>query len=135
VIQGVADTETEDKLIQKRTTEGVDFALTSLTVTPAQEKAVLDKIQEAGHRPQELERLTDEELHILNRIVTRNVGLTKDEKNLDNIANDVIDGLSVNLQRGDLGLICKDKMVRTDGEDNHDKLDALSFNRMIKQEA
>lgn len=134
MIQGQADTETDDAQIQKRTSEGVGFALEKMTITPEAQQAVLDKVQEAGHKPEELEKLTPEELHILDKIATRNISITKTAQSIDTLANDVINGLSANLKRGDLGLVKKDQQLAVNGADMVTQ-EAMSFNRQIKQEA
>ncbi|TVY84589.1 Flavin-dependent halogenase ptaM [Lachnellula suecica] len=108
VIQGVADTETEDATVQKNAAESVDFALSSLEITPEMKRDVIDKIERAQHQPETLEKLTPEEVHILSTIVTRTFNREKDELNLTSFTGDVIEGLSAHLVRGDLGLIKKD---------------------------
>lgn len=71
----------------------------------AAERAILDKVQGARDRAEEMEKLTEEELATLTSIVHRNIRMTQNGNNLNNIANDVIDGLSIDLVRGNLGLV------------------------------
>ncbi|KAA8575243.1 hypothetical protein EYC84_004430 [Monilinia fructicola] len=113
VIQGVADTETSDARVQKNAAEAVDFSLESFEVTPEKQRAVIDKIEKAQAAPETLEKLTPEEVHILGGIVTRTFEREKDELNLTSFTGDVIEGLSANLVRGDLGLIRKDAKPAT----------------------
>jgi flavin-dependent dehydrogenase len=98
VIQGAADTETEDALIQRKAVQSVDFALNSLDVTPEQERAIIDKIDGSE------EKLTADEVKILSEIVARTFE-TKHTQNLDHFAGDVINGLSAHVVRGELGLL------------------------------
>ncbi|KAH6692166.1 hypothetical protein BKA61DRAFT_584771 [Leptodontidium sp. MPI-SDFR-AT-0119] len=116
VIQGVADTETENARVQKNAAEAVDFSLESFEVTPEKQRAVIDKIEKAQTAPETLEKLTPEEVHILGGIVTRTFEREKDELNLTSFTGDVIEGLSANLVRGDLGLIRREaKPVTPEG--------------------
>ncbi|MCJ1251842.1 hypothetical protein MMC30_009080 [Trapelia coarctata] len=133
VIQGTADTETENEKTQKKAASGVDFALDSIQkITPEQQKAVLDKVQHAGHQPEELERLTEDELRILNSLVERQLAVTKTEKNLDNIANDVINGLTPNLELGNLTLVKKEMTNGVNGSKEPGKNELFDFNRSIE---
>ncbi|OKL55388.1 hypothetical protein UA08_09365 [Talaromyces atroroseus] len=113
VIQGVADTETNDARVQKNAAEAVDFSLESFEVTPEMQRAVIDKIEKAQAAPETLEKLTPEEVHILSGIVTRTFEREKDELNLTSFTGDVIEGLSANLVRGDLGLIRREAKSAT----------------------
>ncbi|KAG9229990.1 hypothetical protein BJ875DRAFT_507594 [Amylocarpus encephaloides] len=94
--------------VQKNAAEAVDFSLESFEVTPEKQRAVIDKIEKAQAAPETLEKLTPEEVHILGGIVTRTFEREKDELNLTSFTGDVIEGLSANLVRGDLGLIRKE---------------------------
>ncbi|KAG0650220.1 Flavin-dependent halogenase [Hyphodiscus hymeniophilus] len=111
VIQGVADTRTEDAQVQRGAAESVEFALGSFQVTPEKQRAVIDKIERAQAEPETLEKLSPEEVHILGNIVTRTFEREKDELDLTNFAGDVIDGLSAKLSRGDLGLFKRDPQI------------------------
>ncbi|RYO99952.1 hypothetical protein DL764_006661 [Monosporascus ibericus] len=65
VIQGVADTDTENALVQKNAVESVDFALNSFEITPEKQRAIIDKIDGSQ------ENLTPDEVNILKGIVSR----------------------------------------------------------------
>lgn len=142
VIQGTADTDVENKSIQKKAAEGVEFALGTMKEDrKATERAILDKVQGARDRAEEMEKLTEEELATLGAIVHRNVTMTNNAKNLNTIANDVIDGLSIDLVRGNLGLVkkCNEDMHGTQTEKasfmTSEQMDALELNRTISVEA
>ena len=49
--------------------------------------------------------LTEDETRILNTIRARQILRSEDTMNLENFAADVIDGRSINLERGKLGLV------------------------------
>lgn len=141
VIQGTADTDVENKSIQKKAAEGVEFALGTMKEDrKATERAILDKVQGARDRAEEMEKLTEEELATLGAIVHRNVQMTNNAQNLNSIANDVIDGLSIDLVRGNLGLVNKysDDMKMQTGKASFmtsEQMDALELNRTISVEA
>lgn len=105
----------------------------------ATERAILDKVKGAQDRAEEMEKLTDEELSTLDAIVKRNIRLTNNQKNLSNIANDVIDGLTIDLVRGNLGLVknYSEDMTPTDKACPmaSERLDALELNRAISVRA
>jgi hypothetical protein len=103
VIQGVADTETKDARVQQRAAESVDFALSSLEAE--KERALMDKLEKAQAAPEMLERLTPEEVKILDQMGSRAFHREKDELNLTAFVGDVICGLSAILVRGNLGLV------------------------------
>ncbi|EUC41200.1 hypothetical protein COCMIDRAFT_106799 [Bipolaris oryzae ATCC 44560] len=105
VIQGIADTNTEDADVQKRTAKSINFGLESMNVSSAAEDAVVKKIREAENRPEMLEKLTTEEVSILDRITKRTFAHEKDELNLTHFTGEVIDGFSARLVRGDLGFV------------------------------
>ena len=135
VIQGVADTKTEDAQIQKNAAESVDFALGSFEITPEKQRAVIDKIERAQAEPETLEKLTPEEVHILSNIVTRTFEREKDELNLTSFAGDVIDGLSANLVRGDLGLFKRSVKLEKALPDTPNKVETAALDRNIQQAA
>ena len=109
VIQGTADADVGNKHTKKEVASSVDFALSTFKkATPEMRKAVIEKVQHAGHEPEEMEKLTPDELVVLNNIVSKQFELTKSEKDLDNFANDVIDGLTPILKKGSLGLVKSD---------------------------
>ena len=95
-----------NKHTKEQVASSVNFALSTFNeATPEQQRAVIEKVQHAGHEPAELEKLTEDELHVLNNIVSRQFKLTKDEKDLENFATDVIDGWTPILKQGSLGLM------------------------------
>ena len=102
VIQGTADTgeRKADDVV-----EGVNFALNKFQkASPKEQSAVLNKVQQASHNADELEKLTPDELAVLHNIVGRQFKLTKTEKDLNSFTKDVIDGWTPRLERGNLGL-------------------------------
>lgn len=106
----------------------------------ATERAILDKVQGARDRAEEMEKLTEEELATLSAIVHRNIRLTNNERNLNNIANDVIDGLSIELVRGNLGLVerISGETKPKTGKDlfmTSEQMDALELNHTVTVEA
>lgn len=141
VIQGTADTDVENKSIQKKAAEGVEFALGTMSNDrKAAERAILDKVQGARDRAEEMEKLTEEELATLTSIVHRNIRMTANGNNLNNIANDVIDGLSIELVRGNLGLVNKvtdemDPQMEKALFMTSEQKDALELNRTVTVEA
>lgn len=140
MIQGTADTDVENKSIQKKAAEGVEFALGTLkNDRKATERAILEKVQGARDRAEEMEKLTEEELATLGAMVSRNIRLTNNQTNLNNIANDVIDGLSIDLVRGSLGLVKghADEMMPQTGNTLYktsERMDALELNRTVTVE-
>lgn len=127
VIQGVADTRTADAKVQERAAQSVNFALDSFEITPERQRAIIDKIERAQASPEMLEKLTAEEVHILNRIVTRTLLREKDEMDLMNFADDVIDGYSANVVHGDLGF------VRKTTDDTESETTVIGLKNSIKQ--
>lgn len=105
----------------------------------ATERAILEKVQGARDRAEEMEKLTEEEMATLGAIVHRNATMTNNAQNLNTIANDVIDGLSIELVRGNLGLVKKtsEEMKGTHKSSlmASDHMDALELNRTITVEA
>ncbi|RYP63074.1 hypothetical protein DL770_009462 [Monosporascus sp. CRB-9-2] len=98
VIQGVADTDTEDARVQKNAVQSVDFALNSFEITPEKQRAIIDKIDGSQ------ENLTPDEVNILKGIVGRTFE-TKHTQSLEHFTGDVINGLSAKVVHGDLGLV------------------------------
>lgn len=76
-----------------------------MNITAEQQKAVLDKIQEAGHDFDELEKLTEDEVRVLKSIAGRQQAMTLHASDIEALAGDVIDGLAANLEHGNLGLV------------------------------
>lgn len=86
--------------------------------------------------------MSPEELHIMHQIRARQMIRTEDTVNIDTFTVDTIEGLTVNLQRGSLGLIkpCGDKkMEQLDavglwhGEGNMDGTPAPSEQGMTEE--
>lgn len=111
VIQGVADTETEDALVQRKASQSVDFALDAMQITPETQRAIIEKIDGSE------ETLTPDEVKILSNIVARTFE-TKHTQSLDNFTGDIINGLSAKLVHGDLGLIRRNMKSPTEGPDS-----------------
>lgn len=141
MIQGTADTDVENKSIQKKAAEGVEFALGAMkNERKTTESAILAKVQGARDRAEEMEKLTEEELATLSGMVHRNIRLTNNQTSLNNIANDIIDGLSIDLVRGNLGLVKHntDDMQQQTGKAlfmNSERMEALELNRTVTVEA
>ena len=57
-----------------------------------------------ANRPEELEKLSEDEVRILNDMTATHVAKISAEKSIDDLAKDVFDGLTPRLQRGCLGL-------------------------------
>ena len=116
VIQGTADADVSNNHTKKEVASSVKFALSTFKdATPEQQKIVIQKVKAAGHEPTELEKLTEDELQVLNNIVSRQFALTKEDKNLDSFATDVIDGWTPVLKQGSLGLVRKEASNGTNG--------------------
>ncbi|KAL8792397.1 MAG: hypothetical protein Q9195_005011 [Heterodermia aff. obscurata] len=107
VIQGTADTEQSDKIIQERAATSVEFALGVIkTESSAEEqKAVLEKVRKAAHELEELEKLTPDELAVLQNLREKQLKFIKGEKDLINFSQDSIEGFTPNLVTGKLGLM------------------------------
>lgn len=105
VIQGTADTEQTDQAIQERAATSVDFALSVIhESTPEEQKALIEKIQKAAHEPEELEKLTPDELAVLVNLREKQLRFIKGEKDLANFSHDAIEGFTPRLETGSLGL-------------------------------
>lgn len=135
VIQGVADTETEDERIQKGAAESVDFALSSFEITPEKQRSVIDKIERAQAAPEMLEKLTLEEVHILDNVVMRAFDKKDEALSLSSFAGEVIDGISANLVHGDLGFIERYAEPAANLAGPATKMEAPALDRNIKQAA
>lgn len=120
VIQGQADTG-ERKPEEVAT--GVNFALEKFQSSiPEQQKAILEKVQQAGHDTGDLEKLTPTELTVLHNLVERQLALTRSDKNLKNFATDIIDGWTPRFEQGSLGLV---KVSKINGANKTDDLKNL----------
>ncbi|KAL9078950.1 MAG: hypothetical protein Q9157_002134 [Trypethelium eluteriae] len=112
VIQGVADTETQDAKVQKGAADSIDFGLASINITPEKEQAVINKMEQAQSSPEVLEKLTSVEVQVLSNILARTVEREKDE--LASFGGDVIEGLSANVKHGDLGFVNRETKSAAD---------------------
>lgn len=102
VIQGAADTRSEDADTQTRTAASVDLALQHMQATP---ESVTTKVEQAQDKLTMLETLTAEEVAILNKLAKRTFEHEKGELKLMNFVGHIVDGLSARLAQGDLGLV------------------------------
>ena len=126
VIQGFADADVGGKLTQGEVVKTVDFCLNAFAETsPEERQKVLDKIKAINNgdsnvqlkNHEDLEKLDEDELRILNSIRARQMLRMEDTFNLDHFGSDAIDGFAPNLRRGKLGLTPK-------ADDGRSKLDA-----------
>ena len=114
VIQGTADADVGGNLTHAEVVKTVDFCLNAFKeVSVADRQKVLDKMAAingtATAQPdkQDLEKLTEDELEILNHIRAKQMLRMEDTFNLKHFGSDAIDGLAPNLERGNLGLVAK----------------------------
>lgn len=115
VIQGTADADVGGKLTQDEVVKTVNFCLNAFKETsPEERQKVLDKVAAingtatvgAGEN-QALEKLSEEELKILDHIRAKQMLRLEDTFNLNHFGSDAIDGLAPNLKTGSLGLVAK----------------------------
>ena len=117
VIQGTADADVSGKLTHDEVVKTVDFCLEAYKETsPEERKAVLDKVATIteGNKgvldeKANLEKLTEDELKILNHIRAKQMLRFEDTLNLNHYGADAIDGLVPNLKLGKLGLVAEGK--------------------------
>lgn len=117
VIQGTADADVSGKLTHDEVVKTVDFCLEAYKETsPEERKAVLDKVATIteGNKgvldeKANLEKLTEDELKILNHIRAKQMLRFEDTLNLNHYGADAIDGLVPNLKLGKLGLVSEGK--------------------------
>lgn len=107
------------KLSQEEVSKTVDFCFHAFVPVPLAEKeAVLEKMEQLGisdpnvsddkfnQGVAELQGLlSPEQMRIMHTIRARQMLRSEDTLNIDNFGTDVINGLSPNLVRGDLGLV------------------------------
>lgn len=113
VIQGTADADVSGKLTHEQVVKTVDFCLEAYKETsPEERKAVLDKVATITSdnkgvidEKANLEKLTEDELKILNHIRAKQMLRFEDTLNLNHYGADAIDGLVPNLKTGKLGLV------------------------------
>jgi flavine halogenase len=93
----------------------VEFCLQAFKeTTPEERKKVLDKIASmngagnlAGDSKEDLEKLTEDELAILNNIRAKQMLRLEDSVHLKHFGSDAIEGFAPNLVTGKLGLVPK----------------------------
>lgn len=115
VIQGTADADVGGKLTHDEVVKTVDFCLNAFKETsPEERQKVLDKVAAINGtdkvgvvEKENLEKLTEDELKILNHIRAKQMLRMEDTFNLDHFGSDAIDGLAPNLKTGSLGLVAK----------------------------
>jgi hypothetical protein len=130
----VADADQTDRHTQERAASTVDFALGVYhQATPEEQKAVLDKAAKAAQEPEELEKLTPDEIQVLQNLRERQLKFFKHEKNLEHFTSDPIDGFIPNLVRGSLGLTTRIKSESTNGSKEPEILDFLKMNGSKQQ--
>lgn len=115
VIQGTADADVGGKLTHGEVVKTLDFCLNAFKeTTPAERQLVLDKIAALNNSSsatpdakESLEKLTEDELEILNNIRAKQMLRMEDTFNLDHFGSDAINGFAPHLKRGQLGLVAK----------------------------
>ena len=129
MIQGTADAEQADKTIQEKAASSVDFALGMIhDSSPEAQKAVLEKVREAAHEPEKLEKLTPTELAVLQNLREKQLKFIKGEKDLVNFAHDAIEGFTPNLVTGSLGLTrIKNEAMNGNGHKETGVIDLLKM--------
>lgn len=103
------------KLTHDEVVKTVDFCLNAFKETsPEERQKVLDKVAAINGtitagvgEKQDLEKLTEDELKILNHIRAKQMLRLEDTLNLDHFGSDAIGGLAPNLKTGNLGLVAK----------------------------
>ena len=117
VIQGTADADVGGKLTHDEVVKTVDFCMLAFKETsPEERQKVLDKVASINGASlaisddkANLEKLTEDELKILNHIRAKQMLRFEDTLNLNHFGSDAIDGLAPNLKRGSLGLVPQGK--------------------------
>ncbi|KAI9659491.1 MAG: hypothetical protein M1821_001749 [Bathelium mastoideum] len=118
IIQGVADADVGGGLTQNEVVKTVDFCLNAFKETsPEERQKVFEKMQALNSNKQDmapakedLEKLTEDELKIVNHIRARQMLRMEDTFNLNHFGQDAIDGFAPNLKRGKLGLFAKNSV-------------------------
>ena len=124
VIQGTADADVSGKLTHEEVVKTVEFCLHAFEATsPEERQKVLEKVATINGASStipddkaNLEKLTEDELKILNHIRAKQMLRFEDGLNLNHFGSDAIDGLIPNLKRGSLTLV-------TQGKDTLSKLE------------
>ena len=117
VIQGTADADVGGKLTHDEVVKTVNFCLHAFKDTsPEERQKVLEKVAAINGASStisddkaNLEKLTKDELKILNHIRAKQMLRFEDTFNLNHFGSDAIDGLAPNLKRGSLGLVPQGK--------------------------
>lgn len=112
IIQGKADADVGGKLTQDEVVKTVDFCLNAFQETsPEERQNVLEKLKSIKNdsstdkdTKDDLARLTEDELRVLNNIRAKQMLRMEDSFNIDSFGQTAIDGYVPNLTRGKLGL-------------------------------
>ncbi|KAK2067807.1 hypothetical protein P8C59_001514 [Phyllachora maydis] len=106
IIQGQADADVGGRLTQELVSKSVDFCMNAFAdVTPAQGRAVLQKLGPEAAAPEALEKLlTADEMAVLRTVRARQMLRAEEALNLDLFKADVVDGFVPRLVTGKLGL-------------------------------
>ncbi|KAL9114949.1 MAG: hypothetical protein Q9227_001192 [Pyrenula ochraceoflavens] len=115
IIQGKADADVGGKLTQDEVVKTVDFCLNAFQETSPEERSqVIDKLKSIQassstdkDTKEDLAKLTEDELRVLNNIRAKQMLRMEDSFNIDSFGQTAIDGYAPNLQRGKLGLVHK----------------------------
>ncbi|KAI4123950.1 MAG: hypothetical protein LQ347_005930 [Umbilicaria vellea] len=115
LIQGSADADVGGKLTHDEVVMIVDFCLNPFKETsPEERKKVLQKVAPINgtasigpDAKQDLEKLTEDELKILNHIRAKQMLGMENIFNLNHFGSDGIVGLAPTLKRGNLGVVAK----------------------------
>ena len=86
---------------QKGPEEEQHFELPKETLSKEEEAAMISKLEDA---PEDLERLSEDEIRILNNMTATTVHKVHGETSITALASDVFDGLTTRLDVGNLGL-------------------------------
>lgn len=127
IIQGQADVQ--GKLSEEEVSKTIDFCFNAfIPVDAKQKESLLERMRELGIEDlsqiedneqyakgvAELEGLlSPEQMRIMHSIRARQMLRSEDTINIDNFGSDVIDGLTVNLKVGQLGLVAPTKKAST----------------------
>lgn len=118
----------------------MEFALGVNEISAAQQKAVLDKVQDAGHDVNGLEKLTDDEVEILKGIAGKQQALTLHASNIEALAGDTINGLAAVIERGKIGLrsasvLSEAEALHVLGVEAEERERMMNLNRTLAVEA
>lgn len=76
----------------------------------------------------ELEKLSEDEIHILHHVAGRQLALTKGDKDMQNISSDVINGFRPTIERGNLGLVKAEAEAEAEDKDGGKTMASDSLN-------